>query len=60
MDVKDTFQPGKFIKWAEPVAVDLRKKILSILPIARPEEIVEIPLEERPEDETLDLRCKSY
>ncbi len=59
MDVKE-FQPSKFIKWAEPVAVDLTRKILSILPISRPEEIVEIPVPERPEDETLDLRCKSY
>ena len=51
---------GTFVRWGEAVTADLTRKILSMLPISQPEEIVEIPDIEAPSDEELDLRCKSY
>lgn len=51
---------GKFIRWGAAVTVDTAEKLLRILPISRPEDLVEIPNEDIPEDEALGLRVSSW
>jgi hypothetical protein len=56
----ETAEIGKFIRWGEAVTVDIARKIMRLIPEAQQEEIVEIPNEDTPSEETLDLRCSSY
>lgn len=51
---------GKVVGWGQGVTVDLARKMITMLPISQPEKIVEIPNEDVPSDEVLDLRRTSY
>jgi len=51
---------GRFIRWGAAVSVDAAEKLIKFLPFSRPEEMVDIPNEDCPEDEALDLRCSSW
>ncbi|HEX9711249.1 MAG TPA: hypothetical protein VGB52_01695 [Actinomycetota bacterium] len=51
---------GKFIRWGAAVTIDTAEKLIGMLPISRPEDLVEIPNEDCPEDEALGLRVSSW
>lgn len=50
---------GRFT-WESPVPPEVARRLMRILPLAKEQEMVEVPEEERPLDETLDLRCYAY
>lgn len=49
-----------FLSWGTPVTIDAKARMLRELPIAQPENLVEIPVPERPTEEALEARCASY
>ena len=59
---------GKFVRWAKPITLDLakmpleasRKAMSVLLPGAQSESLVEIPTEDAPTQEVLDLRMQSF
>lgn len=50
---------GKF-RWQNPVTPERARKILAVIPLSKQEEVVDLPPEEDPADEMLDLRLSSY
>ncbi len=56
----ETKEIGRFIKWGEGVTIDLVRKVMQLIPEGKPEKIVEIPNEDTPSEEALDLRCTYY
>lgn len=51
---------GRFIHWGAAVSMDVAKRLMTVLPLSRPEDLVEIPNEDCPEDETLSLRVSTW
>lgn len=56
----ETREIGKFIQWGEAVTIDLVRKVLKLIPEGQQEQVVEIPNEDTPSEEALDLRCTYY
>jgi|GEM_PF-5796987 len=50
---------GKF-RWHNPVTPELARKIIAVIPLSKQELVVDVPPEDDPADEMLDLRCSSY
>jgi len=53
---KQVHEFGRFVSFGQKVTVDTTRKILKVLPFSQPERLVEIPNEDIPHDEVLDLR----
>ena len=51
------YEIGKFIRWGEAVTIDLVRKVIRLIPEGQQADIVEIPNEDTPSEEALDLRC---
>ena len=47
-------------RWQSPITPERARKILAVIPMSKQEEVVDLPPEEDPADEILDLRCSSY
>lgn len=58
--MKQITEVGQFLKWGEAITIDVTKKMMKILPISQPEKLVEIPNEDGPAEDLLDLRCSSF
>jgi hypothetical protein len=56
----ETNEIGRFIRWGESVTIDLVRKVMKLIPEGQPENLVEIPNEDTPSEEALDLRCSYY
>lgn len=56
----ENIELGKFVRWGEAVTIDMARKIMRVLPISAPVEIVEIPDAESPSDDALNARVSSY
>jgi hypothetical protein len=59
-DMQTTTELGKFVRWGEAVTIDMARKIMKVLPIAQPEELIDLPDDNRPSDEALKARVSSY
>ena len=51
---------SKTLQRSKDVTIDLTKRVIRLLPISQPEQLVEIPNADVPSDESLDIRCKSF
>jgi hypothetical protein len=57
---KQVHEVGRFVRFGQQVTVDTTRKILQVLPFSQQERLVEIPNEDVPHDEVLDLRNNCF
>ncbi len=57
---KQVRELGRFVSFGQQVTVDTTRKILKVLPFSQQERLVEIPNEDVPHDEVLDLRNNCF
>lgn len=57
---KQVYELGRFVQFGQQVTVDTTRKILKVLPFSQQERLVEIPNEDVPHDEVLDLRNNCF